>query len=374
MAKGRERQSTYRTSHQNGNSCYEEGTMTMPGRVPTNVSEDRFLGTLLGMAIGDALGMPLVGMSKEAITEGFGEIDHFVTSGTPSAPGAKEGEFTDETEVALCIVESMTTNRGEVDSDNIGARLQYLSKGDSRKWLPAATLEALGRAAVDDNYHVPLDEDGPATGDVAARGVPIGLLAAVGEFDAGWLRNASEAVTRLTHGSPAAIAAATAVAYGVNLAARDVPAERWAGETADFLETGEMAAALRQVAGLNDDVSTGDAISRVGTSLAACESVAAAWVAAARATTFDEAVFAAVRAGGAADTTGAIAGALAGARFGSSGVPQRLIDDLEGRIYVSLAAPWFYRTALHRSGLSVDARFDEGQAGPPERPVFPPRQ
>lgn len=338
------------------------------------VSEDRFLGTLLGMAIGDALGMPLAGMSKEAIAEEFGEIDHFITRGTPSAPGAKVGEFTDETEVALCIVESMTTNRGEVDADNIGARLQYLSKGDSRKWLPVATLEALGRAAVDDNYHVPLDEDGPATGDVASRGVPTGLLAAVGEFDAGWLRNASEAVTRLTHGSPAAIAAATAVAYGVNLAARDVPAERWAGETADFLETGEMAAALRQVSGVGEDVSTGDAIIRVGTSPAARESVAAAWIAAARATSFDEAVFAAVQAGGAADTTGAIAGALAGARFGSSGVPQGLIDDLEGRIYVSLAAPWFYRTALHRSGLSVDVRFEGDQTGPPERPAFPPRQ
>ncbi len=346
----------------------------MPIRTAMNVSEDRFLGALLGMAIGDAVGVPLVGMTGEEIAGRFGELDHFVTTDTPSAPGAKEGEFTDETEVALCIVESMTTNRGEVDPDNIGARLQYLSKGDSRKWLPAATLEALARAVDDDDYHVPLDEDGPATGDVASRGVPIGLLAAVGEFDAGWLRGASEAVTRLTHGSPAAIAATTAVAYGVNLAARDVPAERWAGEAAGFLETGEMAAALRQVAGMGDDVPIGDAITRVGTSPVARESVAAAWVAVTRATSFEEAVFVGVRAGGAADTIGAIAGALAGARFGASGIPQRLIDDLEGRIYVSLAAPWFYRAALHRSGLSIDVRLDGGQAGPPERPAFPPRQ
>jgi hypothetical protein len=33
-----------------------------------------------------------------------------------------------------------------------------------------------------------------------------------------------------------------------------------------------------------------------------------------------------------------------------------MIDDLEGRIYVSLAAPWFYRTALRRAGLVLDLR------------------
>ena len=32
------------------------------------------------------------------------------------------------------------------------------------------------------------------------------------------------------------------------------------------------------------------------------------------------------------------------------------IDDLEGRIYVSLAAPWFYRTVLRQSGTVIDLR------------------
>ncbi|MFN2638492.1 MAG: ADP-ribosylglycohydrolase family protein, partial [Gemmatimonadaceae bacterium] len=49
---------------------------------------------------------------------------------------------------------------------------------------------------------------------------------------------------------------------------------------------------------------------------------------------FKDAVFAAVNPGGASDAIGAIAGAVAGARFGSAGIPQRLIDGLQGRIYV----------------------------------------
>lgn len=337
-------------------------------------NEDRFLGALMGMAIGDALGMPLVGTSQDEISARFGAVDRFVAAGAPSNPGAKGGEFTDETEVALCIVESMTTNRGEVDPDNIGARLQYLAKGESRKWLSGATLAALARAANDDVYQVALNEDGPATGDVASRGVPVGLMAAVGEFDAAWLRRSSEAVTRLTHGSPAAIAATTAVAYGVNLAARGEPPERWAAETAAFLQGGDMAAALRRVADLDAGAEVSVLLMETGTGMAAAQSVAAAWVAATRASSFDEAVFGAVQAGGATDTAGAIAGALSGARLGASGIPQRLIDDLEGRIYVSLAAPWFYRAALHRSGATIDIHPDGGHAGPPERPSFPPRQ
>ena len=346
----------------------------MMGESVARVGEDRFLGALLGMAIGDALGRPLVGLDSDELAARFGDVDSYLMTEAPSAPGANAGEFTDETEVVLCIVESMTTNNGEVDPDNIGARLQYLAKGDSRKWLSEATLDALARAAETDVYQVGLNDDGPATGDVAARGVPIGLLAAVGPFDAVWLRRASEAVTRLTHGSPAAIAATTAVAYAVNLGARGRSPSGWAGETASFLEGGEMSEVLQELPGSASGAAVSDLLTRVGTGPAVRESVAAAFVAAANAASFDAAVLDAVQAGGAADTVGAISGALAGARFGASGIPQRLIDDLEGRIYVSLAAPWFYRAALHRSGLAVDLRPDGGQAGPQERPAFPPRQ
>ncbi|MGI9253910.1 MAG: hypothetical protein ACR2J8_09195, partial [Thermomicrobiales bacterium] len=69
------------------------------------------------------------------------------------------------------------------------------------------------------------------------------------------------------------------------------------------------------------------------------------------------------------DTTSAVAGALAGARFGSSGIPQPLIDTLGCRIYVSLAAPWLLKAARRRAGTVIDLmpRFDA------PRPNFPPR-
>jgi hypothetical protein len=44
-----------------------------------------------------------------------------------------------------------------------------------------------------------------------------------------------------------------------------------------------------------------------------------------------------------------------------------LIDGLQGRIYVSLAAPWFWKAAQKRAGLLIDL------TPKPPRPTMPPR-
>ncbi len=343
------------------------------GRASAN--EDRFLGCLLGLAIGDALGMPVEGWPRQRIAERFGRIDGYHPRLFPDGTEIKAGEFSDESDVALCIVESLTANNGVLDPDNIGARLLFLARGESKRWLSTTTLAAITTAEETLDFRVPLDEDAPATGDVAVRGVPIGLLHALDTFDPGQLRADAEGVVRLTHGSPAAIAAATAVAYGVNLAARgEVPRERWARETASFLDSGELAASLANVANLFDaGIAVQNILARLGTGTAAVESVPAGFAAAMAAGAFEDAVFEAVNAGGDADTVGAIGGALAGAGFGAGDIPQRLIDDLEGRIYVSLAAPWFYRAAQRRAGRVIDLRLGEPGADPPPGPTAPPR-
>jgi ADP-ribosylglycohydrolase len=296
---------------------------------------------------------------------------------TDYAPGRRgdgveigPGEFTDESEIALCIVESVTANGGSVDIDNIGARVAYLARGDSAAWMSDETRRALTAADNSLHFQVPLDEDAPATGDVASRGVALGLLHALGNLDAAALRADAEAVTRLTHGSPAAIAATTAVALGVRLAARGEVARReWAGAVAATLETGELAERLRLAQELlTAGTPVDEAIAQLGTGSAAVESVPAAFVAASASASFEAAVFAAVNAGGATDTIGAIAGALAGAAGGVSDIPQHLIDGLESRIYVSLAAPWLFRAVLLRSGEVIDLRRPE-----PPRPTMPPR-
>jgi ADP-ribosylglycohydrolase len=310
------------------------------------------------MAIGDALGMPVAGWSADQIRERYGQVDRYYGRNLGDGVEIKPGEITDESEIALCIVESLTTNQGVVDPDNIGARLLFLARGESKRWMPADVLAALETSETTLTFEAPLDEDGPATGDVATRGVPIGLLHAVGKFNEFGLRTDAEIVTRLTHGGPAAIAATTAVAYAIQLAARgETPSSDWALETAEFLGGGELAEKLQQVDQLaRTNVESESAIDLLGRGIAATKSVASGFWAAMVAESFEEAVLLAVNAGGAADTRGTIAGALFGAAAGVGGIPQRLIDGLESRIYVSLAAPWFHKAALRRAGQVIDLR------------------
>lgn len=334
-------------------------------------SEDAFLGSLLGLAIGDALGLPVAGLAAADIAARFGRVEGYLPARLPDGTEVKPGEFSDESEIALCIVESLTVNAGEIDPDTLAPRLIHLARGESRRWMAADTLAALLRADASYDFGVPLDEDAPATGEVAARGVPIGLLHAVGAFRPEAFRVDVEAVVRLTHGSPAAIAAATAVGYAVRLAARaEVPPDRWAAATAAFLETGEVAERLDAADRLVRSGRPAAALlAEIGVGAKAAEAVPAAFVAAMTAAAFEDAVLATANAGGAADTIGAIAGALAGAAFGASGIPQALIDGLEGRIYVSLAAPWFFKAARKRAGLLIDLK----PTRQPPRPSMPPR-
>jgi ADP-ribosyl-[dinitrogen reductase] hydrolase len=332
--------------------------------------EDQFLGTLLGLAIGDALGMPVRGLPAAEIAATHGEVAGYLPATGPDGTEIGRGEFTEESEITLCIVESLTANGGVVDVETIGPRVVYLTRGESKQWMSGDTLAALQAADASLNFQVPINEDDPATGEVASRGVAIGLLHSMGDLDPGALRADAEAVTRLTHGSPAAIAATTAVAHAVRLAARgETPRREWAKDVAGILQTGELADRLLLADELlTSGMPTAAAIARVGTGEAAVESVPAAFLAAMAADSFAEAVLTAVNAGGATDSIAAIAGALAGAAGGISNIPQRFIDDLESRIYVSLAAPWFFRAVLLRSGEVIDLRRPE-----PPRPTMPPR-
>jgi ADP-ribosyl-[dinitrogen reductase] hydrolase len=192
----------------------------------------------------------------------------------------------------------------------------------------------------------------------------------VGRFDAARLRADAEAVVRITHGGPAAFNAATAIAYAVRLAATGESRETWARDTAEFLGGGELAERLTELDQLVALATSAlpEVLEWTGTGLDALESVPAAFAAAMTEPVFENAVSAAVNAGGATDTVGALTGALAGAAGGASGIPQGLIDSLEGRIYVSLAAPWFHKAARQRAGHQIDLRPVHGP-----RPDMPPR-
>jgi ADP-ribosyl-[dinitrogen reductase] hydrolase len=293
-------------------------------------TEDQFLGSLLGMAIGDALGRPLRGMTEGDIRRQYGAVTGYIRAADVSGD-QPPGEITDKSEVVLAIVESLTTNDGLIDSVNINARLSFLVRGPSRVLMSEAVISGV-QTAMDTDGLVPVDLASEPEIAVALRGVPIGLLHAVGGFDDGTLLREAAEVSRLSHGGNTQRDLTTTVARAVCAAARfgdDV--ELWDEVLVTPVAT--PAAAMSRV---------GEIVTNVKASHA-----------------FEDSVLDAAAKGGEADANGALAGAIAGARFGASGIPQELIDGLDARIYISLAAPWFFRTALRRAGTVIDLRLIE---------------
>ncbi|MDQ2683886.1 MAG: ADP-ribosylglycohydrolase family protein [Chloroflexota bacterium] len=312
-----------------------------------DATQDRFLGAILGMAIGDAFGMPVQGLSPATIQDFHGSIVDFLPRTFANGDLVGAGEITDDTELALCIIESITVGEGVVDVENIGIRMNFLARSDSQRWMSAEVREALDGASEDAEYRLPLRDDAPAGPDILSRGIPIGLMHSLGPLDNAKLRSEVDALTRITHASPLALSLVEAVARAVSHAARQsVELGALRSMVAAELPDGAIRLAL------GGEEEQGQA-APIRVLLEALGIVASA-------DAFDGALQQAVMMGGAADTRAALVGALFGGYHGSAVIPQRLIDGLEARIYVSLAVPWFYRTVARRSGRALDLRLDRG--------------
>lgn len=290
------------------------------------VTEDQFLGSLLGVAIGDALGLPVEGLAADTILQRYGAFEGYLEIEDAGDGEPITGMISDKSEVVLCIVESLTTNDGMLNPENINARLAFLVNGNSRKWMSDAMIQGI-KQAEERGGLVAAELDSEPDPAVALRGVPIGLLHAVGSWDEEALQKDAEIVTRLSHGGERAIRLTAQVARATAAAARSAQGQEHS-RTVPVPENEEPLA--QQIASIIEEVKTAE--------------------------TFEDAVFPVVRAGGKASALGAIAGGIAGAKFGASGIPQNLIDELDARIYLSMAAPWYHRTVVRRAGTVVDLR------------------
>ncbi|MCO5225443.1 MAG: ADP-ribosylglycohydrolase family protein [Thermomicrobiales bacterium] len=289
-------------------------------------NENAFLGALVGMAIGDALGLPVLGKSAEEI----GDLQMYLELPEVGEGEPVKGVISDRTEFALCLVESLTTNGGNIDAENINARLNYLAESGSRRWMSEAVIAGI-EAGYDHDGFAPPDAETVVESSVAARGVIIGLLHSVRQPNLADMYADAGLVARLTHTDTESVDAVAAVAALTDQAARYVDRDPdWTLPS----NGSESEVGLR--------------IAEIGQTVRIAE-------------TYEDAVLTVVRQGGDTASYGAIAGGVAGARFGAAGLPQHLIDDLDARIYLSMAAPWFYRTAMQRAGFAIDLRLIENE-------------
>ena len=325
---------------------------------PNTSLKDRFLGCLLGLAIGDAFGMPVEGWTQEEIRQAYGWLDHYVARrGSDQAVISQPGEITGDTEMALCLVEGLISAGGFVDPEAIGVRFIKLFNGPSECFLGPTTRTAIERMEQTGDYQDGARGDWPSGVGAAARIAPLGLLHAVGHFN-------SEVFTReiiraglITHCDPESLNGALAMAYALRLVANDeIPPEMLIPEVAAFIDEDSVARSLRLAGRLaphgGDPAADLAHLRQIGTSSYVAEAVAAAlYCFVCHPNDFSGAVQTAVNAGGDTDTIASMAGSLSGAHLGARRLPPELVDGLEARMYILVAAPGLYRMAQRRAGM-----------------------
>ncbi|MGH2562303.1 MAG: ADP-ribosylglycohydrolase family protein [Thermomicrobiales bacterium] len=285
---------------------------------------DRYRGCLLGLACADALGGPVEFLSRAEIARLHPNGPREFTGGgwLHLAPG----EITDDTQMTLALARSLADG-GPLDMADIAAR--FVAWADSKpKDIGSTTRGALDLLA----QGVPWDEAGEriqqaalprgaaANGSVM-RCAPIALRF---RGDLPGLVQASIATSRVTHADPrctwGTVAVNQAIAYLLDGGSiRDAIA----AAVVDVPETRVVEAVYTASRRGRDEIRSGGFV---------LDTIVAAFWSLSSNDSFEETVVASVALGDDADTTGAVAGALAGAHYGASAIPTRWLELLQPRV------------------------------------------
>lgn len=301
---------------------------TEPASVCGGLSVERVRGALVGVAYGDAFGMPVEGWSARRIAREVGEVDRLLP-GFPDneiSRGLTAGEVTDDTMHTLFVIETLVETGGRVD-----ARL-FLEK--LRRWAvecpkSTAVLGPSTRRALEQmDAGVPMEQTGTRgyTNGGAMKMAPVGIV--FGDpARPERLVDAAAALSLPTHNTGVAIAAASAIGAAIGAAARGAGLDGALAAAIAAAKIGETrgcdfaAPSIPARIELACSLETPEAVrDLIGCSPMACESAPAA-LAFARLADGDPRTCArmATAAGGDTDTVAAMACALCGALSGPEG-------------------------------------------------------
>jgi ADP-ribosyl-[dinitrogen reductase] hydrolase len=325
--------------------------LSMSG-TPQPTAADRYLGCLLGLVIGDALGMPAAGRTSEAPIIGYEPLLE-----TDGDVRVQAGQFTSHTELALCLVETLVSANGFIDPDNAGYRFVQVLRSEHGHFLDPTSRDAIERADATGDYQHGLVSDGPIEPGPAARIAPVGLVHALGAINTEMFVREVIRATLITHASPDAVNGALAQAWAVSLAVKhEAVPEMVASEVLSLLDEDDTARKVRIAADAllhrSDDANDAATLARIGAGDTLPEAVARAlYLFGIYADDFETGVLTAANSGREGAAVGAMVGALIGARIGAQALPVPLIEGLEGRMYILMAAPALFKTAQRRAGL-----------------------
>lgn len=278
---------------------------------------DRIEGTLLGTAVGDALGLPAEGLSPTAIARRFGRIDRYHFLG-------RTGFVSDDTEQSALVAQCLARHPDDAAACVRAFRRALLGWFLRLPWgIGMATLRACVRIALG------FSESGVASAGngAAMRSAIVGAALP----DPARRRTLSDALARVTHTDPRAVAGARFVSE-IAATPRTLSHSEACYAALAVVEEPTLRAAIQHALALahrGDDSAT--AARELGTTGFVVHTLGfAVFVFVRWSNDPFRALQEAVSAGGDTDSIGAIVGAWCGALHGTAWIPKHLLDNLQG--------------------------------------------
>lgn len=307
---------------------------------------DHIQGTLYGMAIGDAMGMPSELWSRRKVKEYFGRIETFLDGPESNEVACNfvKGEYTDDTAQALLILDALISNEFQPDDTIIANNL--LEWADRINAFENNILGPSSKAAL---LAVKKNEDASEitaiaeTNGAAMRIPPVGTLFTPEHPKA--LVDYVWRVNKVTHASDVAIAGASMVAGAVSAAMSQMSWDEIMAYAIRVFEEAKMVGAESYSASLKARLELGlyyadkyaddeEAFAShiyhvIGCGVLTSESVPAALSIAYYAKTVERCALLCANIGGDTDTIGAMATAICGAKQGYDAIDPDMIKVID---------------------------------------------
>ena len=303
--------------------------------------EDKIRGIVYGQAVGDALGLGTEFLTKNEVKEYYprGLTDYDLIIQDKHRKRWKEGSWTDDTDQMLCILDSLL-DKGTVDVHDIATRL-YRWVASGGKGVGQTVYSVISSPGFLEDPHSIAESVWERSGKECAANGGIMRTSILGVWDYKFpevVRENASKVCRITHFDPRC--EGSCVAYCLTIssllnewadierlvdAAQDI-ARAYDPRIGEYIDRSQDSLeALKLDEGLDNKA---QALGSIGYTLKA---LGAAFWALKHAVSFEDGPFRIIHEGGDADSNGAVAGAMLGARFGFSEIPPRFVSNLRDR-------------------------------------------
>lgn len=292
---------------------------------------EKFRGSMLGAAIGDALGMPNESTSPNLQKMKYGYRRAF--KGHPNA-GLQPGQFTDDTQILILVATLLAD--GRFNEERYAASLRDLyARGGLR--FPDGSVSAACEHLVLDN---------PAVSGVkstTAGCLPVAIPFALAYPDQSEGRERAVRACNITHTHPAAHAAVSTLCVLVSAAVHGVSDPIRQAEAKASVEDEVLGGRIRNALMLEREGAGIDhAVLNIGHDVSVYQTLPLALFLISRYQHPQDLLTLAANVGGNTDTIGFICGAYLGASRGIDALPADLLDVLEDRQRLDLVAQRLY--------------------------------